>query len=371
MEEKTQVASKEEKAIVQFKGEGITITYEDVKNFICPLADAKEVGLFLRTCQVLQLNPFSNEIFLIKYSDRDKAAIVISVSAYLKAAEQNPNFDGAESGIILRKSPGGLEFREGEFFLEEERESLVGGFARVWRKDRSHPYYMAVNKKDCIKYTREGHPTQFWVPEKQALMLRKTALKRALVEAFASLFAGTSADVDYETLPPEVKKVLPQPKGETPEGELPVAFTKDGQPDWDLFWVRQKEKGVDGKQAHSLLKVDSVKRDLFEKGKTLEEIDQMISDSLEQEKIGATTPTPAKGEEKPMGTQAPIPKEEPKPKPRRDPNTIKSIDDLKQACHELGLTDQDILKEANAPSWMYIVNPGAVYRVILAVRGQP
>ena len=185
-----EVLGKETQAIVQFKGEPITITAGDVKDFICPTATHQEVVIFLKTCQSLQLNPFAGEIYLIKYDERDKAAQVIAIESYLKAAEQNPSYDGHEAGIILKNSDGKLEYREGAFLLDEERNQLEGGWAKVYRKDRSKPYYVAVHKKECIKHTKDGYLTKFWIEEKQPWMLRKVALSRALVEAFPSLFAG-------------------------------------------------------------------------------------------------------------------------------------------------------------------------------------
>lgn len=70
----TVIKPEKTKAVVQWKGEPITITFQDVKSLICPLAADQEVAIFLKTCQSLQLNPFANECFLIKYDQRDKAA---------------------------------------------------------------------------------------------------------------------------------------------------------------------------------------------------------------------------------------------------------------------------------------------------------
>ena len=272
------MTTKEEtKAVVQWKGEAIAITFSDVKKLICPDATDQEVGIFLKVCQSLNLNPWANEIYLIKYGKADKAAIVITIDAYLKAAEFDPNFDGYEAGIVLKDPRGGLEFREGAFLLEEERAGLVGGWARIYRKDRSRPFYVAVNKKECIRLTREGRLTEFWAEEKQPWMLRKVALKRALLEAFTSLFSGLASELDYEATPTEVLEALPKPKGETAEGQLPPAYQKNGEPDWAKFWARQKEKGLDSDRAHSILGIASLKTDWIEKGRTLEEADEVIS----------------------------------------------------------------------------------------------
>ena len=193
-----ETAVQETQAIVQYKGEPIKITAREIKDFICPMATSQEIVIFLKTCQSLQLNPFAGEIYLIKYDERDKAAQVIAIESYLRAAEQNPSYDGHEAGIILKGSDGKLEFREGAFLLDEERNQLEGGWAKVYRKDRSKPYYVAVHKKECIKHTRDGKLTKFWVEEKQPWMLRKVALSRSLVEAFPSLFAGlTTAEIEF------------------------------------------------------------------------------------------------------------------------------------------------------------------------------
>lgn len=264
-----EVATKpqETKAIVQWKGEPLTITFQDVKSLICPLATDQEVAIFLKTCQSLQLNPFANECFLIKYDNRDKAAFVIAIDSYLKAAEVNQNYDGCEAGIILKDGTGKLELREGAFLLDEEKAKLAGGWAKVYRKDRPRPTYVAVNKNECIKLTREGRPTQFWSEAKQPWMLRKSALKRALVEAFPSLFAGTLATAEIES---------------DIEGTLPPAFQNDDDPDWVQFWTRAKnELELAKEDAHKLLQVESVK-ELLEQGKTMEGIWLMLVDKVKE-----------------------------------------------------------------------------------------
>jgi len=275
----------QEKAVVKWKGEQITVSFHDVKTLICPYATAQETAVFLKTCQSLQLNPFANEIYLIKYSEGDKAAMVIAIDSYLKAGEGNPNYDGHEAGVVLKDSTGKLEFREGSLLLDEEKDKLVGGFAKVYRKDRTRPFYMAVNKAECIRHTKDGHLTRFWAIEKQPSMLRKTALKRALVEAFPQLFSGAYSTAEFE---------------EVTEGELPPAYQKpNGEADWRKFWVRQKEKGLDEDKVHNILGIASLKDDWLEQGRTLEEAEEVINKALAQsapetKKLGAATPSKPK-----------------------------------------------------------------------------
>ena len=445
----------QQKALVKWKGELITVTFHDVKTLICPYASDQETAVFLKTCQALNLNPFAGEIYLIKYSEEDKAATVISINSYLKAAETNESYNGCEAGVIVKDGTGKLDFRDYAFLLDEEMGGLVGGWAKVYRKDRERPSYIAVNKTECIRYTKSGKPTRFWAREKQPSMLRKVALKRALVEAFPSLFAGTLATA-------EVGDDAIEAEYEVAEGELPPAMEKGGQPDWKKFWARVKsELGLTTEEARELLKVDSIKEELIDAGWTMEKIWEELVNALQQQKAtevepepsgGVATPTkikpkqadwrafwehadqlglshkqvcemlgvgsvvewtdqgktldeaievvskklgkpkaarakPAKAQPAPVIDVTPEPEEDlfppdevtavtpepdesPPAKPRRDPETIRTINELYKACHEdWGMQPKDVLKELGVSSQSDLSDtPANCYRQIAAVR---
>jgi len=369
----TKVATTQQKAVVKWKGEQITVTFNDVKNLICPLATDQEAAVFLKTAQSLQLNPFANEIYLIKYGENDKAATVIAIEAYLKSAESNDNFNGHEAGIVLRDSGGKLEFREGSLLLPDEVEKLAGGYARVYRKDREKSFYMAVNKAECLRYTRNGNLTKFWVKDKQPMMLRKTALKRALVEAFPSLFAGTlsTAEVGEDVTEAEYREVA--------EGEIPPAMEKEGKPDWKKFWARVKsELGLTTEQARELLQVESIKAELIDTGWTMEGIWEELINALQRQKATENKPeqvVDAKTGEIITQEGDLFPPEVPKPaetssKPKRDPESIKTINELLKACHDdFRMQPKDVYTELNVKSASEITElPSECYKRIAAVR---
>ena len=290
----------EKTAIVQYKGEPVTITFDDIKKLVCPSATDTEAAIFLKVCQSLQLNPFAGEVFLIKYKEEEKAATVISVESYLKSAEREPNFDGLEAGIILRLGSGKLEFRQGSFLLEEEQSQLVGGWAKIYRKDKSYPYYFAINLSESIHYSKKTNaPTMFWAKEKQASMIRKVALKRALREAFPSLFAGLASNIDVET-----GATIQEVKTEAapiPEDTLPKPFTKGEKVNWSKFWVKvTKELGMTSKEAHELLGVKSIQEDMVNKGKDLGTVYLELLEKVKAKKEKKdTTHTPKEPEPEP------------------------------------------------------------------------
>jgi len=334
--------------LAEAEGRKITITFEDVRKFLCPKASDAEIGLFLKTCQAEGLNPFSREIYLVKYKEDQPAAIIIATEAFLKAAESCPEYDGAEAGIILKDATGKLEFREGSFLLEEEEKNLVGGWAKVYRKDRAKPTYIAVNINECIKYKRGGERTRFW-EDMPATMVRKVALSRALREAFPNRFGGTLTTAEFE---------------EIPEGELPPAFEKGGRPDWSKFWAKVKsELGLTPEDARVLLGVDSIKEELIDAGATMEEIwDQLVA--AQQAAQGKRAQ--AEDTDKEQLAEAGGDKSW-----KRDPETIKSIQDLYHACYQdFKLQPKDVLKELGYSSQSEVAElPSECYRRIAAVRG--
>ena len=80
------------------------LTLEDIKNFICPEANDQEAFMFLKLCQARNLNPFAREAYLIKYGG--KANMVVGKDAFTRKAENHPQFDGFEAGIIVAGEDG-------------------------------------------------------------------------------------------------------------------------------------------------------------------------------------------------------------------------------------------------------------------------
>lgn len=248
----------------------IKITALDVKKYLCPKASDAEIALFLKVCQTEGLNPFAREVYMVKYTEDDPAAIIIAIETFLKAAEGCDKYNGHEAGIILVKNGEAPEFREGTFMLETEQNELAGGWAKVYRKDRDRPFYAAVNLKEYQKYTKQGSLTRFW-REMPATMIRNVALRHALREAFPNRFAGLYTTAEIE--PP-------------PEGEVPPAYQKNGNHNWTKFWAKVKaELNIDSTKAHSLLNVSSIKADLVDKGKTLDQVFDMIAEAIKIEKL--------------------------------------------------------------------------------------
>ena len=192
----------------EVEGQKIKLTPSIVQQYIVG-TNAKitlqEFKLFTELCKVRKLNPFLREAYLIKYKEGTPAQLVVGKDAILKRAVLNPNYDGIESGIIIKKEDGTIEERQGTFKLEEEQ--LVGGWARVFRKDWTHPTYSSVSFNEVAQKTGQGQLNSNWA-NKGATMVEKVAKVRALRETFVEDLSGM-----YEA--EEVEQELPVDTVET------------------------------------------------------------------------------------------------------------------------------------------------------------
>lgn len=191
--------------VVKFEVEGqeIKLSKRIVQEYIVgtdvPITN-QEFKLFTELCKVRKLNPFLREAYLIKYKAGIPAQLVVGKDAILKRAVLNPNYDGMECGIIVQKEDGTIEERQGTFRLGNEQ--LVGGWARVFRKDWSHPTYSSVSFNEVAQRKNDGQLNSNW-STKSATMLEKVAKVRALRETFVEDLAGM-----YEA--EEMQQEIPQ-----------------------------------------------------------------------------------------------------------------------------------------------------------------
>lgn len=242
MNKQEQTAPKQELAVVyDIDGEQIRLTPSIVQQYIVGESGKitlPEFKFFTELCKVRKLNPFLKEAYCIKFGNKP-AQIVVGKDAVLKRAVLNPAFDGIESGVIVQNiQTGELTERAGTFYLRES-EKLVGGWAKVYRKDWTHPTYCSVAFDEVAQKKSDGYLNQNWAT-KGGTMVEKVAKVRALRETFVEDLGGMyEADEvplpisqpsfrDVEISEPEI---IPQPEPEIvsqpePEDE-PIDVTFD------------------------------------------------------------------------------------------------------------------------------------------------
>ena len=183
---------KKQEIVVKYEidGQEIKLTPSIVQEYIVGTTakiTMPEFKLFTELCKVRKLNPFLREAYLIKYSEKQPASIVVGKDAILKRAVLNEQYDGMKSGIIVTNENMEVIERKGTFKLSGE--TLVGGWAEVFRKDWKNSIYCSVALEEVIQKKSDGTPNANWTKQ-PATMIEKVAKVRALREAFVEDLAG-------------------------------------------------------------------------------------------------------------------------------------------------------------------------------------
>lgn len=195
--------------LIQSDEQPVEMSVRDVLQWITPQAPPAEAVKFLLTCRAARLNPFLGEAFLIPMGS--KWATVIAKAGYLKRAQQRPDYEGHEAGIIAQpildaKGPKWGEPVEFAGTFLPRGWVVTGGWARVFRRGLARPIEARVGieeyKKDTDTWKRIA-----------CTMIRKVALVHAIREAFA---IGDSYD-ESEAEPEPARKPGPG-QAPTPNG---------------------------------------------------------------------------------------------------------------------------------------------------------
>lgn len=148
----------------------------------------QEVVMFMNLCKFQKLNPFLNEAYLIKFGS-SPAQIVVSKEAFMKRAEGHDKYEGFEAGIIVDRD-GQLVEVEGAVKLEKDK--LIGGWCKVYRKDRKVPVITKIDFKEF------GKSQATW-KDMPMNMIRKSAIVNGLREAFPESLGAMYTEEDKGT----------------------------------------------------------------------------------------------------------------------------------------------------------------------------
>ncbi len=163
-------------------GQDVTLSHSLVRNHLTKgngkITDT-EIMEFIALCRYNGLNPFLGEAYIIKFGDKP-AQKVTTKEAYYRRAETHPEYDGVESGIIVQRGEEVIDVT-GAFL--SPLDTLLGAWAKVYRKDRNRPSIARINLEEYDK------KQSIWL-EKKNTMIEKVAKVQAMREAFPSVLNG-------------------------------------------------------------------------------------------------------------------------------------------------------------------------------------
>lgn len=181
--------------------------------------DDREVFAFMAKCQARGLNPLAGDAymtaFLNRATGRVEASVIVSKDYFTRTANQQPTFDGMKAGVVVVDRTGALQYREG-CIVGRSTERLVGGWAEVYDKRRSHPSRAEVSLEEYDQHR------SVW-KTKPATMIRKVALVQALREAYPGAYGGIYDSSEMPERPAQaVEAFVPEPDAQAAPVEAPA-----------------------------------------------------------------------------------------------------------------------------------------------------
>jgi phage recombination protein Bet len=181
-----------------------------IKNIVAPKCTDDEFKLLLYQARTYQIDPLLKQIWAVKYANDRPASIFAGRDGFLAIAHRSGCFDGMESG-----------------FRKEGNEII--GWAKVYRKDMSHPFCVEVNMKEYNRTqgTWLSHPTT---------MIVKVAEAQALRKAFQ--ISGLYSPEEFrESEKPPMREINPIIDAEQHQGEIIIHDPVEGD-----VWIKDPKK---------------------------------------------------------------------------------------------------------------------------------
>lgn len=169
-------------------GEEVKLSGNMVKQFLVSGNESvtdQEVVMFLQLAKYQKLNPFLKEVYLVKFKGKP-AQNIVSKEAFMKRAENHPQYNGLKAGIIVQR---GEELKKLPGAVSLPTDKLIGGWAEVYRKDRPSPTEVEIELREFSK----GQATWNQMPK---TMIRKSAIVNALREAFPETLGAMYTEDD-------------------------------------------------------------------------------------------------------------------------------------------------------------------------------
>lgn len=309
----------EEKNIVEYRardGQDIRLTPEIIKKFLVSghpeYVTMQEMYYYMGVCKSRGMNPFIKDCYLIKYTEKDPAAIITSIDYYRKRARAKEDCAGWTAGVIVKTTDGKIKHSHG---LVLEGEKVLGGWFEATPKGWATPFRKEVNLKGYIKKTSEGKITRFWSEENQPSQIAKVAEAQGLRAIWGDEFQGLYVDAEIQSQDAQAEfdtifasALVPE---STAKAEMP-----------DELELQQKIKditpGIDFDQVHKFIQLNAERnkitytKALYESLKDQKKFLQFLNAWIKKQ-AKPQVPTPPPPEPKPEQ------KEEPKAEPKSTP----------------------------------------------------
>lgn len=188
----------------------------EVKKVFAPKLNETEFSFFVGLGKSLNANPFTREIWAVKYKDNEPATIFCGRDFYRKKSQEQSQYNGHTVDSVYSKDSFVVKNGTPEHsYSLADRGVLVGAYCVVHKKNTQIPYFTYVKVSEYSKST----PIWGKYPD---TMIKKVAESQALRGAFQGIFSGTYDESEEF----EEQKQIPASIQETEKEEIQEASTE-------------------------------------------------------------------------------------------------------------------------------------------------
>lgn len=187
--------------IIEFKddaGMPVKFTSQDIRERLCPNATESELALCVELCNRQHLNPFTQDVYLVKYGNAP-ASIITNYQVFNRRANKQPNYGGIDSGVVVLRD-GKVVKKKGSAVYKIIGEQLIGGWAEVKFTDGKIPAYAELALTDYST----GKSNWAKMP---GVMIDKCAKAAAWRLAYPGEFRGMYVSEEMDQAQPRPREV--------------------------------------------------------------------------------------------------------------------------------------------------------------------
>ena len=168
---------------------------EEIRKLFAPKLSDMEFKFFVGLGKASRLNPFTREIWAVKYQDNAPAQVFIGRDGYRKAAQAHSDYDFHQCDAVYENDD--FEVTNGEVhhkYKLTNRGQLVGAYCIAKRHKSSRPIYVFAELKEY------STGKSLWNNQtgKPATMIKKVAESQCLRACFQDLLGGTYGEEEFQ-----------------------------------------------------------------------------------------------------------------------------------------------------------------------------
>lgn len=182
--------------IIEYKddaGMPVKFTSQDIRERLCPNATESELALCVELCNRQHLNPFTKEVYLVKYGSAP-ASIITSYQVFNRRANRQESYGGIKSGVVVMRE-GQIVKKRGSAVYKQVGEQLLGGWAEVQFKNGKEPAYVELALTDYSTGKSNWAKMPGVMIEKCA---KAGAWRLAYPDEFGGMYTGEEMDQEVE-----------------------------------------------------------------------------------------------------------------------------------------------------------------------------